>query len=166
MNFVELETPRLRLRHWREADFDTYADYYQDEANARFVGGVCSREDAWRRMAAVVGHWVLRGHGYWAVEDKETGNIVGSVGLWRPEGWQELELGYWLTANGQGKGYATEAGKACKDYAKDVLKSESLVSYIDPDNHASKLVAERLGARYEKTIELVTFGPHCVYRYW
>ena len=116
-------------------------------------------------MATLIGHWALRGYGYWAVEEQASGKLVGSVGLWRSEGWPELELGYWLAAEGQGKGYATEAGATARDQAFEVLATETLVSYVHPDNEPSKRVAERLGARYEKTIELLDYGPHCVYRY-
>ncbi len=162
---TELTTPRLLLRQWKADDFEAYADYYASERTARYVGGVLDRDKAWRRLAAEIGHWTLRGHGYWAVEERKSGRLVGSVGLWRSAGWPELELGYWLTPEGRGKGYATEAGAKARDFAFQVLGAESLVSYIAPCNEPSKRVAERLGARYEATIELLDFGPHCVYRY-
>ena len=95
-NMPELETDRLRLRQWREDDIEPFAATFADEHSARFLGGSCSRDQAWRRMAALVGHWTLRGYGYWAVEEKRTGVFVGGVGLWFPDGWPELELGYWL----------------------------------------------------------------------
>ena len=66
----------------------------------------------------------------------------------------------------QGKGYASEAGRRCIDYAREVLKASSLVSYIDPENQASINVAKRLGAVLDGTIELVSHGPHCVYRHF
>ena len=162
---MELETDRLLLRQWRPDDFDQYAEYYADEELARYVGGVCDRPQAWRRWAAEIGHWTLRGYGFWAVEEKQTGNLAGCVGLWFPDGWPELELGYWLMPIAQGKGYATEASLASREYAYEVVGAKTLVSYIHPDNQASKRVAERLGARLEKTIELMNFGPHCVYRH-
>ena len=162
---TEQETERLLLRQWRAEDFDDYAAYYADDKTAKYVGGVSDRNQAWRRMAAVVGHWILRGYGYWAVEEKQSGTFVGCVGLWFPEGWPELELGYWLMPNMHGKGYATEAGVQSRDYAWRIVGAKSLVSYIHPENEPSKRVAERLGARFEKTIELLTHGPHCVYRY-
>ena len=164
-NMFERETERLLLRQWQEKDFGPFADYYADPETARFVGGVQDADQAWRRMASLIGHWALRGYGYWAVEEKGSGLFVGSVGLWRSPGWPELELGYWLVREGQGKGYATEAGAAARDAAFEALGADTLVSYIDPENEPSKRVAERLGARYETTIELLSFGPHCVYRY-
>jgi RimJ/RimL family protein N-acetyltransferase len=162
---VELETERLHLRQWRAEDFEPFAKHYADEEMARFVGGHSAREPAWRRMAMMIGHWALRGYGYWAVEEKATGRFVGCVGLWRSEGWPELELGYWLMREMQGKGYATEAALKAREYAYDALGADTLVSYIHPDNEASKRVAERLGARYEEIIELLDHGPHCVYRH-
>ncbi|MCG8435967.1 MAG: GNAT family N-acetyltransferase [Gammaproteobacteria bacterium] len=162
---MELETERLLLRQWRAEDFEIYAGYYADKTLAKYVGGKSSREQAWRRMASLIGHWALRGYGYWAVEEKHSGKFVGCVGLWFSDGWPELELGYWIMPDMQGKGYATEAGGKSRDYAYDIVGAKTLVSYIHPDNEPSKRVAERLGAHYEKTIDLLTYGPHCVYRY-
>ena len=161
----ELKTERLLLRQWEERDFEFYAEYFADEDAARYVGGHCDRDTAWRRMATLIGHWALRGYGLWAVEEKETGTFVGCVGLWFSEGWPELELGYWLRRDMQGKGYAVEAARASRDYAYEVLGTETLVSYIHPDNEPSRRVAEKLGASFEEVIELLNHGPHCVYRY-
>ena len=162
---IELETERLRLRSWRNEDFEHFAAYYDDENLARYIGGTCDRATAWRRFAAIVGHWQLRGYGPWAVEEKTSGAFVGGVGLWFPEGWPELEVGYWLVAAMQGKGYASEALMRSKSYAFDELGAETLVSYIHPENLASIRVAERAGAPCEATIELHTYGPHQVHRY-
>ncbi len=162
---VALETERLLLREWRNEDFEPYAAYYADEEMARYVGGRTDRAQAWRRMASLVGHWGVRGYGSWAIEEKSTGKFAGVVGLWFPEGWPELELGYWLVRAVHGKGYATEAGVKARDYAFDVVGADTLVSYIHPDNEPSKRLAERLGAGYERIIELLDHGPHCVYRY-
>lgn len=162
---IELETERLILRQWRPEDFESYARCYEDEEMARFIGGASSHHQSWRRMASLVGHWVLRGYGYWAVVEKQGGAFAGCVGLWYPEGWPERELGYWLTRETQGKGYATEAGRESIRFAYRVLGVDTLVSYIHPDNHTSKVVAERLGGRFEGTVELLTYGPHEVYRY-
>lgn len=162
----ELETERLLLRLWKEEDFDQFAKYYADEANAKYVGGQKTLDEAWRHFALQIGHWHLNGFGYWAVDEKETGNFVGCVGLWKSAGWPELELGYWLLKEYQGKGYAKEAALRSKEYAIDVLNTSSLVSYIDPSNTPSIKLAESLGAKYEETIELLKHGPHCVYRHF
>lgn len=160
-----LETERLRMRPWREDDFDDFAAYFTDAELARFVGGTCSREVAWRRFASYLGHWQLRGFGMFALEVKESGVFAGAAGPWFPEGWPELEIGYWLTRAVHGNGYATEAATRAKAYAFEELGAETLVSYIDPENAASIRVVERMGARYDSTIELGEHGPHSVYRH-
>jgi len=161
-----IETNRLRLRLWKEEDFELFAKYFSDEANAKYVGGQKDNNEAWRYLALLIGHWQLRGFGYWAVDEISTGNFVGCVGLWRPAGWPEVELGYWLLNDYQGKGYAREAALKSIEYARDVLAIDSLVSYINPDNVPSIKLAESIGANYEKTIELLDEGPHCVYRHF
>ena len=161
-----LETERLRLRPWRESDFESVARYYADEENARYVGGRKDPDQAWRLLALLIGHWALKGFGYWAVDEKSTGDFVGAAGLWQSPGWPELELGYWLMKEHQGKGFAREACRRCIDYARDVFHASSLVSYIDPGNTPSIRLAERLGAVYEETLELASHGPHGVYRHF
>jgi len=161
-----LETERLTLRQWKNTDFAQFAEYYADQNNAKYVGGQKSIDDAWRHFALQIGHWHLQGFGYWALEEQSTGDFVGCVGLWKSPGWPELELGYWLLNAHQGKGYAREAALASKEYALHVLKAASLVSYIDPNNTLSIKLAESLDAKYEKTIELLQHGPHCVYRHF
>lgn len=162
---MELETERLRLRMWRQSDLDAYAGYYAREETARYVGGVMSWDKAWRHMAALAGHWALKGFGVWAVEEQSSSSFVGAVGLWEPEGWPELEVGYWLMKEAHGKGYATEAAAGARQHAYMKLGATTLVSYIDPANTPSRRVAERLGAQEEAVIELLDLGPHCVYRH-
>jgi RimJ/RimL family protein N-acetyltransferase len=144
-----VETERLRLRGWSEADLDPCADMLADPDTARFIGGACGRDDAWRRMAAFIGHWHLRGYGMWALEEKASGRFLGWCGLWNPEGWPEPEVGWSLVPSAQGRGYATEAARRARDYAYRTLGWSTLISLIDLENHASRRVAERLGARLD-----------------
>jgi len=161
-----IETKRLKLRQWNANDFGNFARYYADEDNARYVGGQKDTEMAWRHMALLIGHWQLKGFGYWAVNEKDSNDFVGCIGLWQSPGWPELELGYWLVKEQQGKGYALEACLRCIDYAREVLHAPSLVSYIDPRNGPSIQLAKRLGATHTDTIELLSYGPHCVFRHF
>lgn len=160
-----IETERLNMRQWRQADFEVYAAYYANAQTAQFVGGHMPRDKAWRHFAAVVGHWQLKGFGQWAVEEKESGKLIGCIGLWEPEGWPELEVGYWLVTDAHGKGYATEAGLRARRVAYEELGATTLVSYIDPRNDPSKQVAKRMGAWHDETIELLNLGPHEVFRH-
>lgn len=149
-----IETERLRLRGWRLDDVEPFTRFYADASASRFVGGPASTGPAWQLMATEVGHWVLRGYGMWAVEEKSTASFAGFCGLWHPGDWPELEIGWILLPEHHGKGYATEAARRARDYAYAELGQSTLVSYIHPDNEASKRVARRLGAIHEETIEL------------
>ncbi|HKK35900.1 MAG TPA: GNAT family N-acetyltransferase, partial [Paracoccaceae bacterium] len=104
----ELETERLRLRAPSEADFEPFAAFYATE-RSRFVGGPLPRGKVWRSHAALVGHWALRGYGWWSLEERATGALAGRVGLFHPEGWPEPEIGWTLFDGFEGRGYATEA---------------------------------------------------------
>ncbi|MFY7961350.1 MAG: GNAT family N-acetyltransferase, partial [Elsteraceae bacterium] len=69
----QLFTERLLLRGFRPDDFPPLSQFWGDPETARFVGGACNDEDSWRRLAALVGQWSLRGYGMWALEDRNSG---------------------------------------------------------------------------------------------
>ena len=140
-----LETERLLLREWRASDVDAHAAMSADPEVMRYLGGVLGREQSWRQLATHAGHWTLRGYGNWAVERRADGVLLGRVGLWRPEGWPGLELGWKLARDAWGQGYATEAGRAAMEWAWSVLGAPRLISLIHPENARSRRVAERLG---------------------
>ena len=164
MTVPVLETERLHLRGWREEDLSVFAEFWADENTARFVGGTCTRDGAWRRMAMYVGHWVLRGYGMWAIEEKASGCLAGYCGPWNPEGWREPEIGWGLVKAFHGRGYATEAARRARDFAYLELGWPTAVSYIAAENVASQRVAARLGATFEGTGDL-RGHPVGVYRH-
>lgn len=162
---IGLETERLIFRQWKHSDFKAVADFYQVEENARFVGGTKTAEEAWRLMCTYIGHYELMGYSYLAIDEKETGNLIGTIGLWNAPAWPEPELGYWLLPKAQGKGYGVEGGLAVKKFALESLKLNSLVSYIDAANQPSKKLSLKIGGQNNKVINLLDFGLHEVYRY-
>jgi RimJ/RimL family protein N-acetyltransferase len=150
-----LETDRLLMRGWREEDLEPYAALMADPGVQRYLEGrPYDRWESWRSMALHAGHWVLRGHGFWVVERRDSGEFVGRVGLWRPEGWPGLEVGWTLARAHWGRGYATEAGAAALGHAFEALGAERVLSVIHPENEPSKRVAERLGLRFDRRMEL------------
>jgi RimJ/RimL family protein N-acetyltransferase len=142
-----LRTDRLLLRGWRQSDFEAYAAMSADRDVMRYIGGVLDRAQSWRAMALHAGHWALRGYGNWAVERKLDGALIGRCGLWNPEGWPGLEIGWKLARDAWGQGFATEAAHAAIDWAWTELEALRLISLIHPDNERSIRVAERLGLR-------------------
>jgi RimJ/RimL family protein N-acetyltransferase len=152
-----LETERLILRQFREADLDAYADMCGDAEVMRYIatGQPLNRADSWRSMATMLGHWQLRGYGQWAVEERASGDMVGRIGCWNPEGWPGLEVGWMLRRRYWGRGFATEGARAALGYAFTVLGCGHVISLIRPDNAASIRVAERLGERLEGRTEVM-----------
>ena len=167
-----LETDRLVLRAPRLEDVAPEAAFYATE-RSQFVGGPQSREQVWRNMAMLLGHWSFRGYGFWGVDEKATGvnfgkvgrRYTGHVGLRYPEGWPEPEVGWTVMENAEGKGYAFEAALAARAYAYDTLGWETAISLIAPANNRSIALAERLGARFEAKFDHERFGETLIYRH-
>jgi RimJ/RimL family protein N-acetyltransferase len=149
-----LRTERLVLRPFREEDLDPWAAILADPEIARHIGGVRSREEAWRTIATYLGHWMLRGYGQWAVERRLDGRFIGRAGLWFPEGWPELEVGWTLDRAVWGEGFATEAGQAAIEWGFAELGLMRIASVIAPDNARSRAVAVRLGMDLDREVEL------------
>jgi len=165
MDIPVIETQRLTLREFRqETDFDAYADFYGSEIT-RFYGGPLDRPSAWRAAAAMMGHWIIRGYGAWAVEEKATKEFCGIVGLWNPEGWPKREITWAIVESKQGAGYAMEAAKRSKKYAYDTLGWDSVYSCISEQNIASIRLAEKIGATIDYKLEHETRGNILVYRH-
>jgi RimJ/RimL family protein N-acetyltransferase len=121
----------------------------------RYLGGPADRDEAWRAMALFLGHQDLRGYSVSAVVEKSTGRLVGRGGLWRPQGWPGLEVGWVLERQSWGRGYATELGLASRDFAFNELGAADLCSLIHPANRASIAVAERIGHHLLGEIQLL-----------
>lgn len=162
-----LETERLILRGWRPEDFDVLAAFMADADVMKYLSGSpVSRNDAWRSLAVMVGHWELRGYGMWAVERKSDGALIGRIGLLYPEGWPALEVGWTLGKDYWGHGYATEAASASMRYAFLTQKVDRVISCIDPDNKASQAVAARLGETKGPTQQLTVAGETFTVDIW
>jgi RimJ/RimL family protein N-acetyltransferase len=151
-----LTTRRLRLRAFRAEDLDAYAAMQANPEVMRYLvaGRTATPVEVWRTMATFLGQWALRGYGMWAVEKQDGGAFVGSVGVFQPLDWPEPEIAYSLDRPFWGQGFATEAGAAARDWLFTHVPLPRAASLIRPDNHASKRVAQRLGAVCEGSIEL------------
>jgi RimJ/RimL family protein N-acetyltransferase len=152
------ETQRLRLRHFHICDFGALRAIFADTDVMHFGYGV--QTDTW------IQNWLVQtqenyykkwGFGPYAVVEKETYQMIGYCGLFYfPElaGQAEVELGYRLAKIHWGKGYATEAALAIRDYGFETLSLTRLVAMIDPANTASLKVARKLAMSFEKEIML------------
>lgn len=157
MDIPRIETKRLILRGFEEEDLDTYAEMCSDSDVMRYIGtGITlSRAESWRNMTMIIGHWYLRGYGLWAVEERQTGKMIGRIGCWKPEGWVGFEVGWMLSKAYRGKGFATEAATVAMDYAFTSLHQSRVISLIHPENLPSQRLALRLGEKLEGTTEIL-----------
>jgi len=107
------------------------------------------------------------GHGLWSLVLKESGEMIGDCGLIHQtvDGMAEIEIGYHLRRACWGRGLATEAAKACRDFAFRTLPVKRLISLIRPENWPSRRVAERNGMTVWKEITWREL-PHLVYAVW
>lgn len=144
-----LDTERLTLRAPREADF-VAALAFNDSPRVQFLGGKLERRWVWRGILANIGHWALRGYGFYSVDTKD-GAFVGRVGVIFHDGWDEPELAWHLFDGYEGKGYAQEAAIAARADYHARISGAPLISYVNVDNTRSAALAQRLGAQVEKT---------------
>lgn len=165
LDIPTVTTDRLTLRGPEPQDFEPHAVFFADAERSWGFGGPEDRNEAWRWFASNIGHWALRGYGYWTITDSKTGAIYGITGLWEPEGWPEAELGWVAFDGAEGKGIIYEAALAARDYIYANYKTTAIPSYILPGNTRSIALAERLGATYEHSFENVSHGIELVYRH-
>jgi RimJ/RimL family protein N-acetyltransferase len=158
-----LETERLILREWRNDDFEGYRAYRADPALMKFIG-LADTHAAWREMAYMAGHWLLRGFGNWSVVEKSSGKACGHCGPYYPMEWPEPEIGWGLYPGFGGKGYATEAATAALNYAYTNMGWTTAISLIASENAPSIALAKRLGAVSESTL-IYRNTPCTIYRH-
>jgi len=143
-----LETERLILRPFMEADIEGFAPIEADPEVMRFYrSGPRSREQTARNIAWYIELQAKHGHSLWAVIHKADQLLIGYCGLLSQQidGESEVEIGYKLARQYWGQGLATEAARAVRDWGFAHLPVPHLISIIDPENRASIRVAEKNG---------------------
>jgi RimJ/RimL family protein N-acetyltransferase len=163
-----IETERLILRPIDpERDFEPWAGAMADANTVRYLGvKPMNRAEAWRSMALVIGHWTIRGYGFFSVEHKGTGAWVGRVGPWFPHGWPAPEVGWTIAPGHLGQGYATEAARAAVAYAFGTLGWPQVIHVIMEGNAPSIAVASKIGStlvKRQKGVPGVTEVPVLIY---
>jgi RimJ/RimL family protein N-acetyltransferase len=176
---VRLTTERLVLRMPVLADASAAAALLTDPEVMRFLGGeVVPVEDVGTVVAKWIERWSTNGVGQFAVERREDRRFLGRVGIvvWDERTWTHAtftsagshaqpELGWALAREHWGRGYATEAARVVRDWARGALNFRRLISLISPENVASAAVARRLGAVPTERVKLVDSGDADVWEY-
>lgn len=147
MLIASIQTERLTLRAPVNTDFPVYRDFYADADASAAYGGPLPAHLAFRKLAADLGHWQLRGYGMWSVEEKTSGEMVGGAGLVWPEGWPRPELTWWIIPSARRKGYALEASRAVIAYAYEDLQWAQVETHMNDENEAARNLAQKLGGQ-------------------
>lgn len=176
MERIELDTPRLRLRAWRDSDLDPLAEMCADPLVMRYFPGLLSRDDCAAAMARCRIHFTRYGFGFWALELKGEGRLIGLAGL----AWSRLqlpfcpavEIGWRLAHEYWGQGLAREAAEASLACAFERLQLPEVVAYTAALNEPSLGLMEALGMQREPRDDFehpqISAGhplrPHRLYR--
>ncbi len=158
-----LHTERLLLREYRREDFDAFAAHLANPASSP-VSAPADRQTAWRIFSSHAGLWIVHGAGWWAVEERQTGQLVGNVGAFFREGSAEMELGWNTYSAFWGQGFASEAAAAALHYALEIRGEPEVRALIAPGNESSLRVARRLGLTYAGETELFGNAIGCYAR--
>lgn len=147
-----IETERLRLRGRTLDDFAFIRDMWREPEVVRFISGKpLTEEESWSKFLRMLGHWPVLEYGYWLIEERESGRLVGEAGFAefrrdiKPSIKDEPEIGWAFTSSAHGKGYATEAAKAAVSWGDEFLPGARMSCIIAHENAPSIRVAEKCG---------------------
>jgi RimJ/RimL family protein N-acetyltransferase len=151
-----LETERLRLRELARSDLDFMAEMLADAEVMRYYPRRLTRDLSAEWIDRQIARYRTDGYGLWLAEERGTNTPVGQAGLVRQtiNGVDECEVGYLIHRAFWRRGFASEAARACRDYAFRTLGRQRVVSLVRADNEPSQHVARNLG------MEVVGHAPH------
>lgn len=168
-NRTIIETPRLLLREMTPADRPDLCMILQDKEVMYAYNGPFSDEEVNGWLERQTGRYREWGYGLWAVVLKQTGEMIGQCGVTRQlwNGEEMLEVGYLFRHSHWHQGYATEAARACMEYAFNVLGASEVCSIIRNNNIPSQRVALRNGMRKAEGVMVKHYRgaemPHWLY---
>lgn len=170
MDVPVVETERLILRGHTANDFQAFAAMRADPVVMKYLGkgDLLDEEEAWLRFQSIAGHWQLKGFGTWAIQERATGMLIGSLGFAdkkRPSSHPASgapEMGWSLASSAHGKGFAAEALRTALVWGRNFFGPARVVCVISDDNAASIRLAEKHGFKQFATASRYGLG-RCVF---
>jgi RimJ/RimL family protein N-acetyltransferase len=174
-SIIELDTSRLRMRQWREADRAPFAAMNADPAVMEFFASPPSPAASEASINTWQSQFAAQGWSNWAIELRESGEFIGFAGLSVPRRTFSfspcVEVGWRLARKFWGRGFATEAARAALRVAFERLSLPEVVSFTAVGNLRSRAVMERIGMRntnqdfeHPGITEGHPLRLHCLYR--
>lgn len=162
---LEVTTARLQLRQWRDDDVPALAAIYADPAvEVQLVPTTLDQTRA--QVDRFREAWAAGGPSLWAVDELATGRFIGRIGLNPAPAWEldpaAVEVGWALSREVWGRGYATEGGRASVATGFEVLSLDSIISFTRPTNLASRRVMEKIGLTFRGEADYKSI-PHVWY---
>jgi RimJ/RimL family protein N-acetyltransferase len=149
-----LETERLILRRWRDADRAPFAALNADAQVMEHFPSPLGEHESAAFADRVAAHWRLHGFGLWAVEVRDGEPFIGFVGLMRVDFeaafTPAVEIGWRLARTAWGAGFASEGARACLEFAFETLSLDEVVSFSVPANRRSRDVMRRIGMKRDR----------------
>lgn len=148
MTELRLETDRLILRNWTDADLAPLAKINSDPSVMKYFLAPLSEDETAAMIARIQDHFRQYGWGFWAVELKETQEMIGLVGLFHADLGLKIgpfvEIGWRISPNHQGKGYAQEAANAALKAGFNQIGLKAIYAFTTFPNVNSQRVMQRL----------------------
>ncbi len=158
-----IDTDRLRLRRWKQEDHAPFAAMCADPDVMRYIGNGATRtaKQSSRAIGRFENEWNERGFGLFAVEAKQTGDLLGFTGLswpdFMPEVFPSVEIGWRFSKSSWGMGYASEAAAAALSHGVSMQGITDIVSIYQLENLASQRIMQKLGMVFDRK----TIDPTC-----
>lgn len=142
---------RLGFRNWQEDDKTPFYQMNSDEKVMKYFPGTLTREESDQLLERFQNHFFTYQYTYFAVEELTGSNLIGFIGL-KSQDYQYrltpfVDIGWRLSSQFWGKGYATEGARACLDYAFNHLKMTEIYSVAVISNKSSFRVMEKIGMK-------------------
>jgi RimJ/RimL family protein N-acetyltransferase len=148
-----IETPRLRLRGWRDDDVEAWIAMNADPRVREFFPSIATREESLTVAARLRDALARDGYGWWVLESKEREGFAGVIALqavpFEAHFTPVHEIGWRLPFDAWGRGYATEGAVAAMQFGFDRLALPEIVAITASINRRSRAVMERLGMSYD-----------------
>jgi len=151
-----IETERLIMREFDEADLDEYVKLISDENVYKWLGNrkQKSNEEARSIIDYFIKEFSENGMGVLAVISKGSGKLIGQAGVKHISEFDAIEYLYALNYREWNKGYATEIGKNFMEYYRTNFLNNKLIAIVYPDNIQSKKVLSKLGFEFKGQKEI------------